>query len=128
MDSTDARRMLQRLVDTGLVRPHGARGGTYYTIARRHAAAADPKEKVDEIPSAQPPSPESPERTSPLSRHGAAILGALEEPSSVKELIRKTGLTDGQVRYALTNMISAGLVDMLGAQGVRGTRYTRTEP
>jgi ATP-dependent DNA helicase RecG len=127
MDSTDARRMLQRLVDTGLVQPHGERGGTYYTIARRHAAAADPKERVDEIPSAQPPLPESSERRSPLSRHGAAILGALEEPSSVKELVRKTGLTDGQVRYALTNLISAGLVDMLGAQGVRSTRYTRTE-
>lgn len=58
-------------------------------------------------------------------RHRAAILHALLEPKSVKQLTASTNLTDGQVRYALGQLIDAGEVTMLGAQGVRGTTYRR---
>jgi ATP-dependent DNA helicase RecG len=60
-----------------------------------------------------------------LTRNGAAVLGALDQPRSLTEIIMTTGLTDGQVRYALTQLIAAGEAVMVGSQGVRGTTYAR---
>lgn len=119
--------MLQRLVDTGLVQPHGERGGTQYTIAPTHAAGRQDAILVEPLPITQPPLPV--EQRSPMAptRHRTVILRALEEPRSVKQLIVLTNLTDGQVRYTLSQLIEAGEVVMLGAQGVRGTTYQRVD-
>ncbi len=127
LDSVAARRMLQRLVDTGLVQPHGERGGTQYTIAPTHAAGRQDAILVEPLPITQPPLPV--EQRSPMAptRHRTVILRALEEPRSVKQLIVLTNLTDGQVRYTLSQLIEAGEVVMLGAQGVRGTTYQRVD-
>lgn len=49
-----------------------------------------------------------------------------EEARSLGELIASTGLSEGQVRYALAQLIESQTVVMLGAQGVRGTTYARS--
>jgi len=53
------------------------------------------------------------------------VLGVLDQPRSLTEIIMATGLTDGQVRYALNQLMAAGEAVMLGSQGVRGTSYAR---
>ncbi|MFT4297238.1 MAG: ATP-binding protein [Micropruina sp.] len=127
LDSVAARRMLQRLVDTGLVQARGKRGGTQYAIASAQASPRERSAHVEPAPERQPSLPVD-QRTRPTNtRHRAAILRALDEPRSVKQLIGSTNLTEGQVRYALTQLIDAGEVTMLGAQGVRGTTYQRVD-
>lgn len=127
LDSVAARRMLQRLVETGLVQSHGERGGTRYTITPKQAIPRKDALRVESLPTAQPPLPAEPPRASTLIRHRAAILAALPVSRSVKELTALTGLTDGQVRYALNRLIDVGEVTMVGAQGVRGTTYERID-
>lgn len=143
-DSVAARRMLQQLADTGLVTPQGERGGTTYTIARRHRRSARTDVLVEEVPPAQPTLPATatavlegvePEQAATVTsasaaraattRNGAIVLRALDRPRSLAQVITETGLTDGQVRYALSRLIDAGDVVMEGAQGVRVTRYAR---
>ena len=57
LDSVVARRMLQRFVDTGLVHPHGERGGTQYTIAPAHAVPQQDGIRVEPLPTAEPSLP-----------------------------------------------------------------------
>ncbi len=127
IDSTTARKMLQRLAQTGLVQPHGERRGTYYAIAPEHLADRVTI-GVEEVPPAQPELPAALPTEARLTRHGQAVLDALATPLSVNDLMDGLGLTEGQVRYALRSLLSDGLVSMHGAQGVRGTTYARTAP
>ena len=190
LDSVAARRMLQRLVDTGLAEAHGERGGTYYAIAPRHAAGVPDRVSVEEVAPSQPALPADDARPAtvkePLinavlgedgsgemsrnheivgpyrtygprsrgfgsldpgrrsqnmidqrfpkarppglrpTRHAGALLAALEAPATIREMMTTTGLSEGQVRFALRQLMDAGEVTMQGAQGVRGTRYTRS--
>lgn len=141
-DSVAARRMLQQLVDTGLATPRGERGGTTYTIARRHGRSPEAQISVTELPPSQPALPtgaipevastvDAPVPTvgSPvqLTRNGTAILNALDRPRSLAEILQTTGLTEDQTRYALRQLIRTGEVVMEGAQGVRTTRYARSD-
>lgn len=42
------------------------------------------------------------------------------------ELKRETGLTEGQLRFALRRLQGSGQVEMRGARGIQTTRYERT--
>ncbi|MFT3971070.1 MAG: ATP-binding protein [Micropruina sp.] len=129
LDSVAARRMLQRLVETGLVEPHGERGGTKYAIKAKHTRRRKHAVRVESMPSAQPQLPVAQRAEPKGTRHAATILRALDESRSVKQLIELTNLTDGQVRYALGQLMETGEVAMDGAQGVRATTYRRcTDP
>ena len=50
----------------------------------------------------------------------------MERAATLHELVEATGLTEGQVRYALKRLIETGDVVMIGSQGVRDTRYERS--
>lgn len=127
LDSVAARRTLQRLVETGLVEPHGERGGTTYAITAKHLTHRRDAVRVESMPTAQPQLPVAQRKEPAGTRHAATILGALDEPRSVKQLIELTNLTDGRVRYALGRLMEIGAVTMDGAQGVRGTKYRRAD-
>ena len=58
-------------------------------------------------------------------KNGAVVLGALSEPRTFDELCELTGLSTGQVRYALRVLMAGGAVVMDGAQGDRGTQYRK---
>ncbi len=143
MDSVAARRMLQQLVDTGLAELHGERGSATYTIAPPHRLE-NPEDVVveevlpvqpalvdsdDKAHAAVPPKPDAVSGSSarPATRNGEAVMTALKEQArTLGELIASTGLSEGQVRYALAQLIESQAVVMLGAQGVRGTTYARS--
>lgn len=61
-----------------------------------------------------------------ITRHGPAVLAALAHPRTMTELTRETGLTEGQLRFALRRLQGAGKVAMRGARGIQATRYERT--
>lgn len=139
MDSVTARRLLQQLVDTALIEMHGERGNATYTIAPRYRPRSEPSAVVvEELPPNQPtlltsqesasPSGDAPRRPSRKrpSKNGAALLEALSRPRSLNELIATTGLSEGQVRYALARLLTSGAVIMHGSQGVRNTTYSRS--
>lgn len=62
----------------------------------------------------------SPTRNEPLV---LSTLGNSTAPLTIHELVSGTGLTMGQVRYALDQPLRDGLVVMDGQQGSRSTRY-----
>ena len=134
LDSVTARRLLQQLVDTGLVEMHGSRGSASYTVVAPHRHPESGAGVVEDLPSAQPTLPEVSDQDEPSSsdarpikpsRNSAAVLAALDRARSLSELIATTGLSEGQVRYALARLIAQGEVVMEGAQGVRNTTYVR---
>lgn len=53
----------------------------------------------------------------------ARALNAATEPASLRYLADHTGLSAGQVRYALKALRAAGKVDIEGGRGSRTTRY-----
>jgi len=61
-----------------------------------------------------------------VTRHGSAVLAALTQPRTMTELKRETGLTEGQLRFALRRLQGSGKVEMRGARGIQTTRYERT--
>lgn len=141
MDSVAARRLLQQLVDTGLVITRGERGGTTYGINPRHLRSqgapfdvqglhleSHPTSTIVKDPAEMnAASVLAPKAVGRTTRHGAAVLDTLTEPRSLAEIVATTDLTEGQVRYALGSLMRQGSVEMLGAQGVRSTRYARIQ-
>ena len=122
IDSREAKRSLQRLVSTKLAISEGERGSTLYVIAPQHATPAAVEVTVTDPASTARPATRRARRRD----NSSTILAALDRPLTIRELITTTGLTDGQVRFALRRLQEAGHVTMLGAQGVRTTRYERT--
>ena len=61
-----------------------------------------------------------------VTRHGSAVLAALTQPRTMTELKRETGLTEGQLRFALRRLQGSGQVEMRGARGIQTTRYEST--
>lgn len=128
MGSVAARRMLQQLVDTGLAHMHGERGSATYTIAAIHLPGVWGDLVFDEAADHEPVTSaadalELGSRRRAGGRNGPAILAALGEAQPLGDLIRITGLSEGQVRYALTQLIASGDVVMQGSQGMRDTTY-----
>ncbi|MGB7963538.1 MAG: ATP-binding protein [Propionicimonas sp.] len=140
MDSVAARRLLQQLVETGLVTTRGERGATTYGIDPSHLRRQRPQFVVQELqgePHATKTtvkdsaemhaaaSVREPRAAVRSTRHGRSVLDALAEPRSLAEIVAITDLSEGQVRYALGNLMKEGSVVMLGGQGMRSTRYER---
>lgn len=128
MDSVEARKVLQQLVDLGLAAMVGDRGSAAYVLAnelvpaeqRGSAIALD----LGDLDSAAP----VPSDVARITANAGAIWTALTSPLSLAELISITSLTEQQVRYALTRMRRSGAITMVGIQGDRDTRYRRSEP
>lgn len=133
VDSVEARRMLQQLVDLDLARATGSRGNTTYALAKRLGPAkAGGLPKVQELRDlgSQTASVGSGVRTSfsGLTKHADVVGRELGQARTVKELMELTGLSESQVRYALRRLINAGVAAMLGSQGLQDTRYGLTDP
>jgi len=129
IDSVEARRMLQHLVDLGLARATGARGATTYTLAKRLSQGKRDVPRVravaEPIPAATSAPPVDELALASLTRHAETLWAQLDRPRSLHQLMERTGLKESQVRFALAKLMKGGAVDMLGAQGLKGTRYAR---
>lgn len=127
MDSVEARRMMQHLVDSGFAVMTGDRGSASYSLApslapgSRRATTAptlfDDSSDLDDVPA----------EIAKISANARAVWAALDSPRSINELIDRVSLSERQVRYALSRMRAAGAVSMAGTQGDRATRYRRRE-
>lgn len=107
IDSVDARRLLQHLVDEGLAAMTGARGTAVYELAPALGGA---------------PSGESLDALGP---NAPTVWRALQQPGSVHQLRQRVPLSERQIRYALDRLREAGLVILEGAPGVRDSTYRR---
>lgn len=125
IDSTAARRLLQRLVEAGLAVADGERRQTSYRITPSLSASAQEDLEVLETTGRGPTSGDDSTAPPPQIKHSDSILGAVAKASTLHQILGATGLTEGQVRYALKKLIDNGDVVMLGSQGVRATRYER---
>jgi len=126
IDSTAARKLLQRLVEAGLAVADGERRQTSYRISPSLASSAQEEVEVLETAPSRPPRLDDTGAPRPRVKHSDAILGAMERAATLHELVEATGLTEGQVRYALKRLIGSGDVAMIGSQGVRDTHYERS--
>ena len=107
MDSVDARRLLQQLVDKGLAVMTGSRGTTIYELAPAYGGS--PTE----------------EAIHGLGPNAVTIWAALEQPASFRQLLKRLTLTQRQLRYALDRLREAQLVTLDGAPGQRDSIYRR---
>lgn len=122
-------RMLGRLVDAGVVQ----KKGVFFELAGH----GDGDTSVAPPPATWPTA--SAERSVPdelatLGKNVPAVhqaIASADNPSSgapLREILEKTGLTAGQVRYALAPLIREGIVLMEGGQGSRDTTYQLGNP
>lgn len=136
IDSRDARSALQGLVSAGFAQMDGDLGQASYGILPQFASPADasPDPRVsirepgreDDVSPDQEPLPEEDAPLRPLTKNGPLVLKALEAgPRSKSDVASSTGLTEGQVGYALAALTKAGLVEMLGRWGDRTTTYRK---
>lgn len=107
IDSVDARRLLQNLVDQGLAVMTGTRGTAIYELAPALGGTSDG------------------DTVEALGPNGLQVWRALERPASFRELCDRLTLSDKQVRYALNRLRAADLVILEGAPGVRDSTYRR---
>lgn len=146
IDSRDARTALQGLVTGGFATADGERGQTSYQIRPEFAAssvvsrlpqvvlltpaASDEAQVGEKGPDdkKEPGTESSAERSSqrPQTKNGERVLEALSGgPLSKADIVRRTGLTPGQVGYALDALEDSGYVLMLGSWGDKNTRYQK---
>lgn len=141
IDSTVARAELQGLVNAGLAETQGQRGQTTYSLASDRGAVPPPARTQiriripdgdhspdqPELPfggDEQPQTTEGKLLSSGVTKQGPAVIEALDSGArTVDAIVRATGLSLHQVRYALDRLTEAGLVDVVGGWGVRGTTY-----
>ena len=146
IDYRDARTALQGLVTGGFAAADGERGQTSYQIRPEFAASSvvtrlpqvvlrtpaasdeahmGPKHLAENT---EPGAESSAERSSqrPQTRNGERVLEALGGgPLPKADIVRRTGLTPGQVGYALDALQGSGHVLMLGSWGDKHTRYQK---
>ncbi|WP_235931676.1 MULTISPECIES: ATP-binding protein [Actinomyces] len=60
------------------------------------------------------------------SKNAPELWDQLDAPRTFDELRQRTGLSRAQTRYAITSLLTAGLVEMVGGRGDRQTTYRRT--
>lgn len=139
IDSRDARTALQGLVNAGFATTDGERGQTSYQIRPEFATPATsthlPKVVLRSALDTEEASPDQdtlPEEDSTAesaarrsdTKNGPLVLQALADgPLKKADIVARTGLTSGQVGYALKPLIEADRVVMLGRWGDRNTRY-----
>jgi len=102
-----ARKALQRLRDSGLLRQHGDRGGATYTLVENLA-------------------PPVAFRLSPDQISDLLIAGAAEEPLTNQRVRDMTGLNREQARSLLRRLVQDGRLRQEGSR--RGTAYLPAAP
>lgn len=148
VDSREARGALSRLVDLEFAQAIGRGGGRSYRLSPtwKESPGSEPLVSVGppEGPVAQDPLPEEPTSTSESpappaepqteraqpGRHRARIDQSLldtlaEGPSTLRDLVARTGVSSSSVRNALNRLVRSGHVSVNGGWGVRGTTYER---
>lgn len=137
-DPAIARTALSGLVAAGLAHKHGSGRGTEYRLAGETAEALDQLRIEIEPPARSVAAGLDNDLTvrtgeagsfpdpSHITKHGRIIYECLSSPRTLAELTFATSLDAGQVRYAIRRLIAAGLLEMSGEQGKRGTTYART--
>lgn len=113
VDSVEARRWLQQLVERGFAEASGERGQTTYRISPALQVATD-----DGSTAARR---EAPAEVSGLGLHTPTVWAALAQPRTVAEVASGTGLSQRQVRYALNQLRQAGYAVETHVPGRRGT-------
>ncbi|PQZ94700.1 AAA family ATPase [Arthrobacter sp. MYb227] len=139
-DSAEAQEVLQGLVTAGLAHAPG-KGNTYVITALSSAASpaigpvpagnspalvgSAPDTGSTRLLTATPIRIPEPIKTS---KNAAAILRELgSEPLEVTDISEKTGLTANQIRYALSPLLTSGVVVREGGQGHKITTYSRAD-
>lgn len=117
MDSVEARRLLQDLVDRQLAVMSGNRGTATYSLAPAHQAPAH---------SVSRPGASTPASGSSLGGQADTVHTALATPATFRELADSLPLSERQIRYALRVLREAGLVEFDGTRGSRTGKYART--
>lgn len=127
LDSVEARRLLQHLVELGLAQMSGSRGtATYRLVGRLPTAPAVTQEQLSFT--GDQGSPQAvPEQVRSVSKYAEAVWSELSQPQSLSDLVAALGLTARQVRYALRRMREADLITMQGKQGERDVTYRRAQ-
>ncbi|HRW18393.1 MAG TPA: ATP-binding protein [Dermatophilaceae bacterium] len=138
LDSTVARTELQGLVTAGVATATGERGQTTYSLADTLAlelpTTGSPRITVHPSPAPAASMPTlDPE---PLAGPDQSVTrlapqlwsGLAGGPTTLRDLVARTGLTSNQVRYALAKLVDHGWVEVNGGWGRRGTTYRRATP
>lgn len=136
-DSAEAATALQGLVAAGLAAATGKGASLVIAPSLAPAPVAAAKSAVanasvegqavghDTAASNAAPARHSPEPMK-TSKNAAAILRELGSvPVEVADISEKTGLTANQIRYALSPLLTAGIVIREGGQGHKVTTYSR---
>lgn len=125
------REVFRSILERGLPRPHLIDTGVQFTAILWR----DPAQLRSDTPPVAPVIEEVPSAlvdpgvgSSRPTRHEARVLRALGDHTamSLRDIMAATGLTAGQVRYALALPVEEGLVVMEGGQGSRRTAYRRS--
>lgn len=118
MDSVEARRLLQDLVDRGLAVMTGTRGTASYSLARTLVSEDRGSTVASETDRGE---------SSTVEKRQADILEALSSPKTFRELTGALSGSEKQIRYALRMLRDAGLVHFDGTRGSRTGTYSLTE-
>ncbi|MDN6399662.1 MAG: putative DNA binding domain-containing protein [Brachybacterium sp.] len=116
MSSREAHDQLTKLVRWGLLSIDLAN-----EVPASITAGSTPHEKVT---STHPIDVRRP-RIAGAGKNASVVLSAIDGDATLAQITARTALTDRQARYAVTQLIRAGLVRMDGGPGQRGTTYSR---
>ncbi|CED91639.1 ATP-binding protein [Actinomyces succiniciruminis] len=123
LDSAQARRQLQELVNLGLAETSGTKGSTSYALASAGGQADNPDNSGN---SAQKDETRVPEEVAAVSTNAAVVWSCLgTTPKTRAQIAEATGLTDRQVKWALDRLKTASFVVFQGRQGSTATAYRR---
>ncbi|WP_051215432.1 ATP-binding protein [Granulicoccus phenolivorans] len=113
VDSVEARRWLQQLVERGFAEAVGERGQTTYQLS--------PALRVPTGAEATYLPIEAPAEVVDLGPHTPTVWAALAQPRTVAEVASRTGLSQRQVRYALNRLREEGHAVPAAVPRRRGT-------
>lgn len=108
----------------GLPRPQLIDTGVQFKALLWRAREA-PQRSSARIPDAKRDINAVPRSTSPTKNEHQILeaLAAADSPLTIHQVVDATGMTIGQVRYALNQPLEDGIVVMEGKQGLKSTRY-----
>ena len=128
MDSREARRALGGLVEAGVAVAHSERGGRTYRLAKDlpvlSVTAATALARNLPTPTVVRLPAQTWEQPSKRARNAARITEILASgPLSTADIADQTDLTKRQVEYALNWLRAEQIVQLVGSQGIRSSRY-----
>ncbi|SDN28904.1 ATP-binding protein [Actinomyces ruminicola] len=119
LDSAQARRQLQELVNLGLAEVSGTKSSTSYALAPIEQQPDSSEHSNHEVED------QVPEEVVAVSANAAAVWSCLATPKTRAQITEATGLTGRQVKWALDRLKTAGFVVFQGRQGSTVTTYRR---